>query len=25
VEELQERGIEISRTIFQKSKPAVHD
>ena len=25
VEELQERGIEIPRTIFQKSKPAIHD
>ena len=24
VEELQERGIEVPRTIFQKSKPAVH-
>ena len=25
VEELHERGIEIPRTLFQKSKPAVHD
>ena len=25
VEELQERGIDIPRTIFQKSKPAIHD
>ncbi len=25
VEELQERGIEIPRTLFQKSKSAVHD
>jgi pilus assembly protein CpaF len=25
VEELQERGIEIPRTIFQKGKPTVHD
>ncbi len=25
VEELQERGIEIPRAIFQKSKPAFHD
>jgi pilus assembly protein CpaF len=25
VEELHERGIEIPRTSFQKSKPTIHD